>query len=70
RSRLVSDSTTRDVEWEPIEEERLEKPNEGWMLGESKKRSIRISSRMLSRTGPTESGDSCESKVKPERGRT
>ncbi|GJY84688.1 putative reverse transcriptase domain-containing protein [Tanacetum coccineum] len=47
RSRLVSDSTTRDVEWEPIEEERLEEPKEGWMLGESKKRSIRISSRML-----------------------
>ncbi|GKA75289.1 hypothetical protein Tco_0781667 [Tanacetum coccineum] len=37
----------RDVEWEPIEEERLEEPKEGWMLGESKKRSIRISSRML-----------------------
>ncbi|GJR74167.1 hypothetical protein Tco_0086532 [Tanacetum coccineum] len=47
RSRLVSDSTTRDVEWEPIEEERLEEPHEGWMLGESKKRSTRISSRML-----------------------
>ncbi|GJS99482.1 hypothetical protein Tco_0820652 [Tanacetum coccineum] len=47
RSRLVSDSTTRDVEWEPIEEERLEEPKEGWMLGESKKRSIRISSRMV-----------------------
>ncbi|GJZ57273.1 retrovirus-related pol polyprotein from transposon TNT 1-94 [Tanacetum coccineum] len=47
RSRLVSDSTTRDVEWEPIEEEHLEEPKEGWMLGESKKRSIRISSRML-----------------------
>ncbi|GJW61421.1 hypothetical protein Tco_0110756 [Tanacetum coccineum] len=47
RSRLVSDSTTRDVEWEPIEEERLEEPNEGWMLGESKKSSIRISSQML-----------------------
>ncbi|GJW30481.1 retrovirus-related pol polyprotein from transposon TNT 1-94 [Tanacetum coccineum] len=47
RSRLVSDSTMRDVEWEPIEEERLEEPKEGWMLGESKKRSIRISSRML-----------------------
>ncbi|GJT73361.1 hypothetical protein Tco_1032647 [Tanacetum coccineum] len=53
RSRLVSDSTTRDVEWEPIEEERLEEPKEGWMLGESKKRSIRISSRMtLSRNVP------------------
>ncbi|GKC40293.1 hypothetical protein Tco_1052677 [Tanacetum coccineum] len=37
----------RDVEWEPIEEERLEEPKEGWMLGESKKRSIWISSRML-----------------------
>ncbi|GJZ44983.1 hypothetical protein Tco_0592579 [Tanacetum coccineum] len=37
----------RDVEWEPIEEERLEEPKEGWMLGESKKRSIRISSQML-----------------------
>ncbi|GJW26170.1 hypothetical protein Tco_0039981 [Tanacetum coccineum] len=47
RSRLVSESTTRDVEWEPIEEERLEEPKEEWMLGESKKRSIRISSRML-----------------------
>ncbi|GJV66063.1 hypothetical protein Tco_1476891 [Tanacetum coccineum] len=47
RSRLVSDSTTRDVEWEPIKEERLEEPKEGCMLGESKKRSIRISSRML-----------------------
>ncbi|GJZ03018.1 hypothetical protein Tco_0520979 [Tanacetum coccineum] len=47
RSRLVSDSTTRDVEWEPIEEERLEEPKEGWKLGESKKRSVRISSRML-----------------------
>ncbi|GJS88431.1 hypothetical protein Tco_0771067 [Tanacetum coccineum] len=46
RSRLVSDSTTRDVEWEPIEE-RLKEPKEGWMLGESKKRSIWISSRML-----------------------
>ncbi|GJZ79807.1 hypothetical protein Tco_0644644 [Tanacetum coccineum] len=32
RSRLVSDSNTRDVEWEPIEEERLEEPKEGWML--------------------------------------
>ncbi|GKE91995.1 hypothetical protein Tco_1573090, partial [Tanacetum coccineum] len=47
RSRLVSDSTSRDVEWEPIEEERLEEPKKGWMLGESKKRSTRISSRML-----------------------
>ncbi|GJZ33089.1 hypothetical protein Tco_0578525 [Tanacetum coccineum] len=47
RSRLVSDSTTRDVEWEPIEEERLEEPKEGWMLGESKKRSIRSFSQML-----------------------
>ncbi|GJT70445.1 hypothetical protein Tco_1029731 [Tanacetum coccineum] len=47
RSRLVSDSTTRDVEWELIEEERLEEPKEGWMLGKSKKRSTRISSRML-----------------------
>ncbi|GJS97511.1 hypothetical protein Tco_0804479 [Tanacetum coccineum] len=34
-------------EWEPIEEERLEEPKEGWMLGESKKRSIWIFSRML-----------------------
>ncbi|GJU89676.1 hypothetical protein Tco_1302099 [Tanacetum coccineum] len=40
------DKTDR-LEWEPIEEERLEEPKEGWMLGESKKRSIRISSRML-----------------------
>ncbi|GKC51760.1 hypothetical protein Tco_1074505, partial [Tanacetum coccineum] len=40
QSRLVSDSTTRDVEWEPIEEERLEEPKEGWMLGESKKRCL------------------------------
>ncbi|GKB37957.1 hypothetical protein Tco_0882899, partial [Tanacetum coccineum] len=47
RSRLVSDSTSRDVEWEQIEEERLEEPKEGWMLGESKKRSTQISSRML-----------------------
>ncbi|GJU37549.1 hypothetical protein Tco_1185903 [Tanacetum coccineum] len=47
RSRLMSYSTTRDVEWEPIEEEHLEEPKEGWMLGESKKRSIRISFRML-----------------------
>ncbi|GJS57109.1 hypothetical protein Tco_0651893 [Tanacetum coccineum] len=44
---LERDSTTRDVEWEQIEEERLEEPKEGWMLGESKKRSTRISSRML-----------------------
>ncbi|GJR98965.1 reverse transcriptase domain-containing protein [Tanacetum coccineum] len=55
RSRLVSDSKTRDLEWEPIEEERLEEPNEGWMLGESKKRSIRISSRMLLVDGHAES---------------
>ncbi|GJZ36998.1 hypothetical protein Tco_0583189 [Tanacetum coccineum] len=41
RSRLVSDSTTRDVEWEPIEEERLEEPKEGWRLGESKKSRMR-----------------------------
>ncbi|GJV99952.1 hypothetical protein Tco_1555204 [Tanacetum coccineum] len=47
RSRLMSDLTTRDVEWEPIKEERLEEPKEGWMLGESKKTSIWISSRML-----------------------
>ncbi|GKC21498.1 hypothetical protein Tco_1023648 [Tanacetum coccineum] len=47
RSRLVSDSTTRDVECEPIEEERLEELKEGCMLGKLKKRSIRISSRML-----------------------
>nr|GEV02774.1 reverse transcriptase domain-containing protein [Tanacetum cinerariifolium] len=33
--------------WEPIEEERLEEPKEGWMLGEFKKRSTQISSRML-----------------------
>nr|GFB59407.1 putative reverse transcriptase domain, ribonuclease H-like domain, aspartic peptidase domain protein [Tanacetum cinerariifolium] len=33
--------------WEPIEEERLEEPKEGWMLGELNKRSTRISSRML-----------------------
>nr|GEV69026.1 hypothetical protein [Tanacetum cinerariifolium] len=45
--RLVSDSTSRDVEWEPIKEERLEEPKEGWMLGESKKRLTWISSRML-----------------------
>ncbi|GJV23248.1 zinc finger, CCHC-type containing protein [Tanacetum coccineum] len=37
RSQLVSDSTMRDVEWELIEEERLEEPKEGWMSGESKK---------------------------------
>nr|GEZ32481.1 transposon Ty3-I Gag-Pol polyprotein [Tanacetum cinerariifolium] len=36
-----------DVEWEPIKEERLEEPMKGWMLEESKKRSTRISSRML-----------------------
>ncbi|GJS45359.1 putative reverse transcriptase domain-containing protein [Tanacetum coccineum] len=51
-------------EWEPIEEERLEEPKEGWMLGESKKGSIRISPwPLISRTGLAESGDSCESKV-------
>nr|GEW25690.1 putative reverse transcriptase domain-containing protein [Tanacetum cinerariifolium] len=33
--------------WEPIEEERLEEPKKGWMLGESKKKSTRISSRIL-----------------------
>ncbi|GJR81879.1 hypothetical protein Tco_0152664 [Tanacetum coccineum] len=45
RSRLVSDSTMRDVEWVPIEEEHLEEPKEGWMLGESKKVPHPISSR-------------------------
>ncbi|GJR12319.1 putative reverse transcriptase domain-containing protein [Tanacetum coccineum] len=56
--------TLLDVEWEPIEEERLEEPKEGWMLGESKKGSIRISPwPLISRTGLAESGDSCESKV-------
>ncbi|GJZ96728.1 hypothetical protein Tco_0669062 [Tanacetum coccineum] len=42
RSRLVSDSTSKDAEWEPIEEECLEEPKEGWMLGESKKRCLRF----------------------------
>nr|GEZ81129.1 hypothetical protein [Tanacetum cinerariifolium] len=36
-----------DIKWEPIKEERLEEPKEGWMLGESNKRLTRISSRML-----------------------
>nr|GEY05274.1 putative reverse transcriptase domain, ribonuclease H-like domain, aspartic peptidase domain protein [Tanacetum cinerariifolium] len=43
----MSDSTLRDVKWEPIEEERLKEPKEGWMLGESKKRSTQISSWIL-----------------------
>ncbi|GJX05960.1 hypothetical protein Tco_0193892 [Tanacetum coccineum] len=52
----------RDVEWEPIEEEHLEEPKEGWMLGESKKRLIRISSWMLIVGLVPRIGDSCESK--------
>ncbi|GJZ54640.1 putative reverse transcriptase domain-containing protein [Tanacetum coccineum] len=58
RSRLMSDLTTRDVEWEPIEEERLEEPKEGWI-------STDFLSDVHSRTGPTESGDSCKSKNLP-----
>nr|GEY69949.1 hypothetical protein [Tanacetum cinerariifolium] len=37
----------KDVEWEPIEEEHLEEPKEGWILGKSKKR-VDVSSHLLS----------------------
>ncbi|GJZ03724.1 hypothetical protein Tco_0536999 [Tanacetum coccineum] len=58
RSRLVSDSTMRDVEWEPIEEERLEEPRGMDVRRIEEEVNLDFLSDAYSRTGPA---DSCES---------
>ncbi|GKA61207.1 hypothetical protein Tco_0760614, partial [Tanacetum coccineum] len=62
-------SISEDPEVEQIEEEPLEEPKEEGQLGESgEKADSDLLSDAHSRPGPAESGDSCESKVKPKRG--
>nr|GEX20119.1 putative reverse transcriptase domain-containing protein [Tanacetum cinerariifolium] len=64
-------SISKDSEEEPIKEEPFEGTNGGKVVEESEKE---VDSDLLSdarsRPGPAESGDSCESKVKPKRGPT
>ncbi|GJY24711.1 hypothetical protein Tco_0398369 [Tanacetum coccineum] len=55
----------RDVEWEMIEEERLEEPKGGMDVRRIEEEvDPDFLSDAHSRTGPAESGDSCESKCK------
>ncbi|GKE89214.1 hypothetical protein Tco_1566689, partial [Tanacetum coccineum] len=60
-----------DSEEEQIEEESLKEPKEEGQLEKSKEKADSdLFSDARSTPGPTESGDSCESKVKPKRGPT
>nr|GEZ11495.1 hypothetical protein [Tanacetum cinerariifolium] len=62
-------SIPEDPEEEPIMKEPIEEPKEEGKLEDSKEEvDLDLLSDARSRPGPTESGDSCKSKVKPKRG--